>query len=354
MFRNSLKTPGNIIKYLFRLLVFIPGWFGTHLCAQPIEYHNPLMDGLTIADPFVLHHEGTYYLYGTSASGQGFNYWISENLVDWKGKGFAFKKADDGWSRGNFWAPEVISYKNKFYMAYSAKGKTMNGTGMRICVAIADHPSGPFKELYAPLFDYNFSCIDAHIFIDEQTPYLYYEKVGSVGEHWNNNGYLWGMIYGVPLAEDLSKPVQEPTLCLYPNQEWEGIHSMKARSNEGMTVFKRDGRYLMTYSGNHYADPNYGVGYATADKPLGMWVKYSGNPILKNNLSRGISGPGHNSVLQIPGSDTWVIFYHTHADPENPSAERVLNLDQLTFDEKGLINNIEPTRTINIITTEDR
>lgn len=346
---TSCKVTGKNIIYTFKIIVLILGCFGNRIHAQTVEYQNPLMDGLSVADPFVLHHKGTYYLYGTSSSGQGFKYWTSENLVDWKAHGFAFKKAENGWGHDNFWAPEVISYQDKFYMAYSAKGKTMNGTGMRICIAVADHPSGPFKELYAPLFNHNFSCIDAHIFIDDQKPYLYYEKVGAVGEHWNNKGYLWGMIYGVPLSEDLSQLVQEPTLCLYPSQEWEGLHSMKARSNEGMTVFKTNGRYYMTYSGNHYADPDYGVGYATADKPLGMWVKYSGNPILKNNLQKGISGPGHNCVLQIPGADTWVILYHTHADPENPSGNRVLNLDPLTFDEDGLINKIEPSRSNSII-----
>jgi len=331
------------------IALILGGFYGNSLNAQPIEYQNPLMDGLSIADPYVLYYDGMYYLYGTTSSGHGFKYWTSETLVDWRAGGFAFKKSDAGWGRQNFWAPEVIHYLNKFYMVYSAKGQTMNGSGMRICIAIADHPAGPFEELYAPLFDHNFSCIDAHIFIDDQTPYLYYEMVGAVGELWNNAGYLWGMIFGVPLSEDLSKPLTEPVLCLYPSQDWEGINSMKARSNEGMTVFMGNDKYYMTYSGNHYADPNYGVGYATADKPLGMWVKYSGNPILKNNLQNGVSGPGHNCVFQIPNSDIWVIFYHTHADPENPSANRILNMDQFIFDDDGTINNIEPTRSKTII-----
>ena len=75
--------------------------------------------------------------------------------------------------------------------------------------------------------------------------------VGAVGEHWNQQGYLWGMVYGVELSGDLLRPVHEPKLCLYPSQEWEGPESMKARSNEGMTVFKNDSLYYMTYSGNH-------------------------------------------------------------------------------------------------------
>ena len=240
--------------------------------AQSRQYQNPISGGIEIADPFVLHNNGMYYLYGTSAK-DGFKYWTSSNLIDWEEQGYAYQKSDADWGKASFWAPEVIHYQDKFYLVYSAKGKTMNGEGLRICLAVADKPEGPFEELHAPLFDYNFSCIDGHLFVDEGKPFLYYEMVGAVGEHWKQKGFLWGAIFGVELSEDLSAPLQEPVLCLYPSQEWEGLNSMKARSNEGMTVFKEGDTYYMTYSGNHYADKNYGVGYATSDKPLGMWIK---------------------------------------------------------------------------------
>lgn len=156
-------------------------------------------------------------------------------------------------------------------MVYSAKGKTRNGEGLRICIAQADHPGGPYEELHTPLFDFNFWCIDGHIFLEDgKKPVLYYEMFGAVGKHWENKGFLWGAIFGVELSDDLSNPVHEPILCLYPSQEWEGLNNIKARSNEGMTVFKNGQTYYMTYSGNHYADLNYGVGYATAESPLGM------------------------------------------------------------------------------------
>ena len=54
-----------------------------------------------------------------------------------------------------------------------------------------------------------------------------------------------------------------------------------------MTVFKNSDTYYMTYSCNHYSDPNYGIGYATAKTPLGMWTKSPDNPILSRNLEIG-------------------------------------------------------------------
>lgn len=308
-------------------------------------YCNPVSDSLFAADPFVLFNDGMYYLYATSA-GDGFKYWTSTNLSDWVEKGYAYRKKDDSWGEGSFWAPEVIKYQNKFYMVYSATGNTMYSKGMRICLAVSDDPGGPFTDIHAPLFDLGFSCIDGHIFVDtDGKPYLYYEMVGAVGEHWKNQGYLWGMVMGVELSPDLSKPLHEPVLCLYCNQEWEGPESMTARSNEGMTVFKNNGIYYMTYSGNHYADPDYGVGYATSDRPLGFWIKNKNNPILKKDLSIGVSGPGHNSIVKSPDQKEWFIIYHSHADPSKPSGRRILNIDRIVFNGDHMLSVIGPTRT---------
>jgi len=180
------------------------------------------------------------------------------------------------------------------------------------------------------LFDNNYSCIDGHIFIDDDgIPYLYYEWVRVVGEPWKREGYFYGMILGVQLEEDLSIPEDvEHQLCLYVDEEWEGSQSMHARSCEGMTVFRNRDRYYMTYSCNHYTDPNYGIGYATAKSPLGMWKKSKDNPIVTKNLEIGVSGPGHNCIINSPDGRELFIVYHTHASVQNPSSRRILNIDR--------------------------
>ncbi len=327
--------------YILHFLVF----FTLHGYGQQQYYQNPIGDSIFAADPFVLHHDSLYYLYATSAD-DGFLYWTSTDLVHWESRGYALQRNNQSWGQKSFWAPEVVHYRDRFYLVYSAHGETMYGSGLRLCLAVSDSPAGPFTDLYAPWFDLGYSCIDGHLFVNsDNKPYLYYEMVGAVGKHWEQNGYLWGVIMGVELSSDLSNALHEPKLCLYPSQPWEGLESMKARSNEGMTVFKKYGRYYMTYSGNHYADPNYGVGFATSDEPLGMWVKYSQNPILKQDRSIGVSGPGHNSIIQSPDGKEWFMVYHSHADTSNPSGKRILNIDRLKFNQDSTLSVIGPTRT---------
>ena len=152
-------------------------------CIGQKTYTNPIDTSMRLSDPYVLNHDGTYYLYASTDLREGFRAWKSANLVEWEPIGWVFKKSEKTWGQGAFWAPEVIAYKGKFYMVYSSSGKTVFDNGMRICVAVADRPDGPFKELYAPLFDFGYGTIDAHVYIEDNHPYLYFEKVGAVGEY---------------------------------------------------------------------------------------------------------------------------------------------------------------------------
>ncbi|MGB3617342.1 MAG: glycoside hydrolase family 43 protein [Catalinimonas sp.] len=306
-------------------------------------YTNPVGDSLYVADPFVLRHEGTYYLYGTTAH-NGFRAWTSDNLVDWQPKGFVYRRRDSSWAKESFWAPEVVHYQDKFYLIFSAKGSDPDG--FRLCLAVADDPAGPFEDLRTPWFDWGYSCIDGHLYLFEGRPYLYYEMVGVVGEPWRDAGYFKGTILGCELSADLSRVVSnDPVLCVAPGQPWEMPPGGKARSTEGMTVFEHGDSLYMTYSANHYTDARYGVGYATANHPLGPWTKSTHNPILAQDPARGVSGPGHNGVIRSPDGTEWFIVYHSHADVEHPTYRRILNIARLVVEPDGRLRVVGPTRT---------
>jgi GH43 family beta-xylosidase len=105
------------------------------------------------------------------------------------------------------------------------------------------------------------------------------------------------------------------------------------------------GKFYMTYSANHTGFPHYGIGYATADKPLGPWVKADENPIAATNADIGVSGPGHSCITTSPDGTEMVIVYHTHADAQKPSGDRVVNIDRIGFDESGKLKITGPTRS---------
>ena len=311
---------------------------------QPIKsktYTNPVGETpIHMGDPFVIQHEGRYYLFGTNASNEGFKCWGAPDLVHWKERGWAYRETDDSWAKSHYWAPEVEFHRGKFYMTYSAMNNACDPPRLLIALAVSDKPEGPYCDLHVPWFDFGYSAIDGHIFVDDDgKPYLYFSRNGS------QDGYSFGIIYGVELADDLSKPVGEPVKLMEADQPWEKVRYAENRCNEGAFVLKHDGRYYMTYSANHTGFPHYGIGYATADQPLGPWVKAEENPIAATNLEIGVSGPGHSCITSSPDGTEMFIVYHTHANAQKPSGDRVVNIDRIGFDKAGRFKITGPTRT---------
>jgi hypothetical protein len=104
----------------------------------------------------------------------------------------------------------------------------------------------------------------------------------------------------------------------------------------------REPYYHLTYSIDDTGSENYRVGYATADSPVGPFT-YRG-VILQKDVEKGILATGHNSILNVPGTDEWYIVYHRFSIPGGDGTHRETTIDELHFDaETGLILNVVPT-----------
>jgi beta-xylosidase len=304
-------------------------------------YTNPVGDNVRMGDPFVLFYNNSYYLYGTNSSNDGFICWSSPNLRDWKNEGYIYRAVDTTYfGSGNFWAPEVIFYKGIFYLTYSCNVRS-SPKGMLICLAESKSPTGPFTDKYTPLFDKGFSCIDGHIFIDKSKIYLYFDRVGTAGT-WPDS-YMFGIIYAMELDKKTLMPVGDTIRCLEALQPWENPLSKISRCNEGAFVLKTKGMYYMTFSFGHYADQNYGIGYAVSKAPFGPWMKPANNPLIKKDSILGVYGPGHNSITFSPDKKELFIVYHTHASEKNK--DRTVNIDRIIIDKEGRMKVKGPTRS---------
>lgn len=278
-------------------------------------YTNSVMPG--IADPHVLYYDGVYYLYGTHTADHpnminGIKVYTSTDLANWtEHPGWALHR-DNSWGENRFWAPEVIEKDGKFYMYYAVEE--------RLAVATSDSPLGPFvQEVKAPLHK-EIGEIDAHVFTDDDgKKYLYFVRF--------NNG---NVLYVAELNEDMMSIKEDTiTFVMRPTQDWEKSQKPPVYDvNEGPFVVKHNGTYYMTYSGNHFQSPDYGVGYATADSPMGPWTKYEYNPIMKSNLI--VPGAGHHSLVYSPDGTELFMVYHTH-NSTTATEPRKLAIDRVQF-----------------------
>lgn len=270
--------------------------------ASAATYRNPLIDA-DLADPAVIRHEGTYYLYATGEvnGDNGTRVYTSTNLVDWQRGPVVFQPGQP-----HVWAPDVWRdpASGRFYLYY-----TVSET---VGVADADSPLGPFTAR-RKFFDH---AIDAHLFRDDDGKlYLYY--VQFPGFHLSVQ----------PMASPL-EPDGEPREVLHPESAWE---TKAGRVTEGPWMIKRGNRYYLLYSGSGASTPDYAVGYATADNPLGPFTRAAHNPIL--HRSEGLFGPGHGCAVQDPAGQWWHIYHQKRTDRDE--WPRFVALDPLWFDQNG-------------------
>ncbi|MCK9222820.1 MAG: glycoside hydrolase family 43 protein [Limnochordia bacterium] len=328
------SKPGSQVVVLIACVAVLIAVLAPMTAAQTLEsvtFSNPIDIG--IADPCVIRaSDGRFYLYST-----GLSVWSSDDLVNWKHEGNV--KPSNTWGVADFWAPEVVEYEDSFYLFYSAE--RLQG-GKRIGVAISESPIGPFVDRGKPLFDFGYAAIDASPFIDDDgRKYLFYSKdqMGTGGGRYESHSY------GIELSDDFFSVIGEPVLLTKPDQGWE-MYSGNHLWNEGQYVIKHNGTYYLMYSANYFGGPDYSVGYATSDYPLGPYVKYQNNPILSRGSWIGkISGPGHHSVCRSPDGNEWFIIYHVHADPAVGGGNRRLSIDRMGFRQDGSIYVNGPTLT---------
>jgi len=285
---------------------------------------SPVLPGL-FADPNIAVFGDTYYLYPTTDGfddwgGHEFRAFSSKNLVDWTDHGVILDVADLSWAEKWAWAPSIAEKDGKYYFYFSA-GMAEGDTGKHLGVAVSDSPTGPFKdalgEPLVPAGTYPGQQIDSAVFKDDDGRYYLY---------WGN-----GHAYQVPLNDDM--------VSFNPAE----VRAYKPEDYcEGSFVIKRGGVYYFMWSEGDTRSEDYRIAYATGDSPLGPWSDRVG-AILRKDLSKGIKGTGHHTVVQVPGEDEWYIAYHRFAIPGGGGFNRESCIDRMYFEEDGTIRPVRPT-----------
>jgi GH43 family beta-xylosidase len=281
-----------------------------------LQYLSGNPHPLYFGDPYILRDGDTYYMYGTS-SDDGFEVFRSDDLIHWEGpmgnkNGLVLHK-DDVYGEKWFWAPEVYKIGSKYYMYYSAEE--------HIAVAVSDSPLGPFKQdSKVPLFETK--AIDTHLYIDGNgRKYLYYVA-------FTNGNVIWMCELNDDLISVKPNTVKE---CFGRSQPWEfSTKEPVGVVNEGPYILKKGKIYYMVYSANHYASPDYGIGYATSSSPGGPWKKYEGNPIYQSPDS--LTGVGHCSFFTDKAGNLQMV-YHAHFNKQKVHPRKVL-INPVTFEKK--------------------
>ena len=205
-------------------------------------------ENINIRDPFVLVHEGKYYLYGTRGPecwghGTGLDVYVSTDLENFEDPVEVFTPPADFWADQNFWAPEVHFYEGSFYMFASFK---KDGLCRGTQILKAESPMGPFKpHSDGPVTPRDWECLDGTLYLektDGNRPYMIFCHEWVQIED--------GTVCAVELSKDLKKPVGEP-LVLFHASEAPWIQCIRGKNyvTDGPFVYRDDsGKITMLWS----------------------------------------------------------------------------------------------------------
>lgn len=242
-----------------------------------------------MADPFVLRYNGKYYLYCTNPL---IDCWSSFDLCHWQPEGPVI---DENEFPGLVpFAPEVVFWNGSFYMYTSPHG-------LGHYILKSDCPTGPFHKITENIGH----SIDFSVFIDDDGRWYAY----------------WADKRGI-LGCRMTSPTEfgEPVLIGASMHGW----------TEGPFVVKKDRKYHLTYTGNHYLSKGYRINMAIADRPLGPFVDNAYNPLIVRT-GGDVTGLGHSSTVLGPDLCTHYIIYHNI----NADATRDMDMDAILLRPKA-------------------
>lgn len=273
---------------------------------------------INIRDPFILLYKDKYYMYGSRVGVQeGFDVYISDDLVNWSRPVSVFEKYDEFWGVEQFWAPEVHFYHDMFYMFASFKDRE-NHRGTAILVSKT--PDGKFEEhSKGVVTPEEWSCLDGTLYVENDVPYMIF------CHEWTQ--IKDGEMCVVRLSDDLRSAASEPKLL------WKASDAEWAFDDTDNDDYVTDGPFLYRinnklicmwsgFSKNGYCQA---IAYSDNDKINGNWMHLE-QPLYENDC-------GHGMLFQTKNGELKVIFHR----PNKDTLERPCILD---IDEVKIINAI--------------
>ncbi len=298
----------------------------------PSYFRNPLNRSHG-SDPFMVRHEGYYYLVATTW-GTTLTMKRGRTIQELKDAEVVTVWEDTNAQRCcNMWAPELylIDGPNgpRWYHYYTAgDGDDLGTQRLHVLESEGTDPMGPY-HYQGRLLDY--WAIDGSVLDVGSSRYLLFSAWSGPTQN------VWIIALSSPWAV-----TGDRTLLTAPTYAWEQEGSDSV--NEGPVALYHGGRTFVVYSASQCADPGYKLGLLelTGTNPLdaGAWVK-SASPVFQ--AANGAYGPGHNGFFVSPdGTEDWIVYHATTNASGSCWTDRTTRIQRFSWNGDGTPSFGEP------------
>lgn len=317
---DRLKTGPSLSLRLSLLL------FAVFPAAGLSAAGNPLFTHVLTADPAAMVHDGTVYLYTGHDEAKDnkvfydMHKWLvfsSTDMVNWKEHGSPLAVKDFEWAKSDAWAAHVIERAGKFYWYVTVRHAAING--FSIGVAVADSPTGPFRDARGSALVTNDMTTGIDIDWDDLDPAAFIDDDGQAYLFWGNTKAYYAKLKDNMIELD------------GPIHTIEGLQGF----TEALWVHKRGKYYYLSYAMGFPEK----TAYAVSKSIHGPW-EYKG---ILNEIA-GNSNTNHQSIIDFKGK-SYFIYHNGSTQPDGGSFRRSVCIDYLHYKSDGSIKRI-------IMTTE--
>jgi xylan 1,4-beta-xylosidase len=302
-----------IILLLFQLIFAAKAQYQTHTAEPGADtYLNPIFAG-DYPDPSILRDGDNYYIVHSSFEYYpGLLIWQSNDLINWTPVTNALNKYV-----GSVWAPDLVKYKNKYYIYFPAQNTNY--------VVMSDVITGPWSD---PV-DLKIGNIDpGHVTDDDGKRYLYF----------SNGGY-------VPLSDDGLSVIGEIN-HVYDGWPIPRDWTIECFCLEGPKIAKCGDYYYLTVAEGGTAGPptSHMIISARSKSPFGPWENSPYNPIEKTlKHSERWWSKGHGTLFEDVKGNWWIVFHGYEKGHYNMGRQTLLQPVEWTED--GWFKTPDHTKT---------